>query len=78
MAVPSRPQHLAKPKPRRSDTGKKINLRADAKSGDKKTGKFFNGESTRTSRGKFHLAKTILFIRVICVSFSHPFASIRR
>jgi len=23
MAVPSRPQHLAKPNPRRSDTGKK-------------------------------------------------------
>jgi hypothetical protein len=38
MAVSSRPQHLAKPKPRRNDTGKKINLRASAKSADKKQG----------------------------------------
>jgi hypothetical protein len=46
MAVPSRPQHLAKPKPRRSDTGKKINLRASAKSADKKQGRFSNREWT--------------------------------
>jgi hypothetical protein len=89
MAVPSLPQHLAKPKPRRSDTGKKTNLRASAKSADKKQGSFSNREWTRTFRGKFHLAKIILFIlsihvpfkllqiRVICVSFSRPFASIR-
>jgi hypothetical protein len=70
----------------------KTNLRASAKSADKKQGSFSNCEWTRTFRGKFHLAKIILFIlfilsihvpfkllqiRVICVSFSRPFASIR-
>tara|TARA_B100000745_G_scaffold19172_2_gene13401 strand:- start:2286 stop:2585 length:300 start_codon:yes stop_codon:yes gene_type:complete len=69
MAVPSRPQHLAKPKPRRSDTGKIINLRASAKPADKKQGNFSNREWTRTFRGKFHLAKTILFILSIHVPF---------
>jgi len=72
MAVPSRPQHLAKPKPRRNDTGKKINLRASAKSADKKQGgvQTANGcQWTRTFRGKFHLAKTILFILSIHVPF---------
>jgi|TARA_B100000446_G_scaffold39152_1_gene34487 hypothetical protein len=92
MAVPSRPQHLAKPKPRRSDTGKKINLRASAKSADKNREAFqtANGHehsvenfisqkqscSSCPSMFRFNFSKSV-FIRVICVSFSRPFASIR-
>tara|TARA_Y100000758_G_scaffold233491_1_gene170108 strand:+ start:2726 stop:3007 length:282 start_codon:yes stop_codon:yes gene_type:complete len=92
MAVPSRPQHLAKPKPRRSDTGKIINLRASAKPADKKQGNFSNREWTQhsvenfisqkqscsscPSMFRFNFTKSV-FIRVICVSFSRPFASIR-
>jgi hypothetical protein len=47
----------------------KTNLRASAKSADKKQGSFSNCEWTRTFRGKFHLAKIILFILSIHVPF---------